>query len=234
MRRRQLKGLVNRLKQLRQMPCKDTRQVRLTVGAAKGRSRAAWRLIDIVLPPAQASSSTAGTACGEPPPGHPPCSFRLNRKKRRAVRRREGRYLLRTNLTGRDPDALWQCYIQLTEMEAAFKHLTDDLHLRPIDHQLAHRIEAHRLVALMTYCLHVTLRARLKPLAPGLIARAVLDTLAGSQMLDGHFPTTDSRTLIVSRYPEPTPEQRLLVDRRNLAFPPQPPPPITAAGQLVR
>jgi len=234
MRRRQLKGLVKRLKQLQQMKFNDTRQLLLKLGEAKGRYRAAWRLIDVVLPQAEAASPAAGAACGEPTQGHPSFSFRLNRKKLRAVRRREGRYLLRTNLCGRDPKDLWQFYIQLTEVEAAFKNLKDDLQLRPIYHQLERRIEAHILVAFMAYCLHVTLRAHLKSLAEGLTSRAVLDKLAGIQMLDVHFPTTDSRTLILSRYTEPNPEQRLLVERLNLTFPPQPPPRITPAGQLVR
>src|SRR5216683_3132288 len=102
-------------------------------------------------------------------------SFTLNREKLRQVRRREGRYLLRTNLGDRDPADLWQFYIQLTEVEAAFKNLKDDLQLRPIYHQVEHRVEAHIFVAFLAYCLHVTLRARLKPLAPGLTSRAVLD-----------------------------------------------------------
>jgi hypothetical protein len=119
-------------------------------------------------------------------------------------------------------------------IEAAFKNLKDDLQLRPIYHQLESRIEAHIFVAFMAYCLHITLRAQLKPLAADLTSRAVLDNLAGIHMLDVHFPTTDGRTLILSRYTEPNPEQRLLVERLNLTLPPQPPPRITAAGQLVR
>ena len=109
--------------------------------------------------------------------------------KLRAARRREGRYLLRTNLCGREPAELWRFYIQLVEIEAAFKNLKDDLQLRPIYHQLEERIEAHIFVAFIANCLHVTLRARLKPLAPGLTPRAVLDKLAAVQMLDVHFPT---------------------------------------------
>jgi transposase len=85
---------------------------------------------------------------------------------------------------------LWEFYIQLVEIEAAFKNLKDDLALRPIFHQLEHRIEAHIFVAFIAYCLHVTLRARLRPLAPGLTPRAVLDKFASIQMLDVHFPTT--------------------------------------------
>jgi hypothetical protein len=51
----------------------------------------------------------------------------------------------------------------------------------------------------------VTLRARLKPLAPGLTPRAVLDKMAAVQMLDVHFPITDGRTLVLSRLPSSIP-----------------------------
>jgi hypothetical protein len=113
-------------------------------------------------------------------------------------------------LEGRDPAHLWQFYIQLVEVEAAFKNLKDDLGLRPIYHQLEERIEAHIFVAFMAYCLHATLRARLRPLAPGLTPRAVLDKLAAIQMLDVQFPTTDGRTLILTRCTEPNADQKLL------------------------
>ena len=141
---------------------------------------------------------------------------------------------MRTNLTGRDPAALWQFYTQLTEIEAAFKNLKDDLALRPIYHQLEERVEAHIFVAFMAYCLHVSLRARLRPLAGGLTARAVLDKFAAIQMLDVHFPTTDGRTLILSRYTQPQVDQKILIERLGLALPAQPPPRITFQGQLVR
>jgi hypothetical protein len=63
-----------------------------------------------------------------------------------------------------------------TSSSSRFKNFKDDLQLRPIYHQLEHRIEAHIFVAFIAYCLHVTLRAKLKPLAPGLTRRAVLDS----------------------------------------------------------
>jgi hypothetical protein len=183
----------------------------MKLGAARAKARPAWRLLDVEVDPDRAAFS-----------------FALNRKKLRQARRREGRYLLRTNLCGKDPAQLWQFYIQLVEVEAAFKTMKDDLQLRPIHHQLEHRIEAHILVAFLAYCLHVTLRARLKPLAPGLTPRAVLDKLAAVQMLDVHFPTTDGRTLILSRYTELSADQKLLVKQLKLDLPPQPPPRITA------
>src|SRR6202140_3553249 len=183
----------------------DREELLMKLGAARGQARAAWRLIDIEVAPHRATFS-----------------FALNRKKLRQVRRREGRYLLRTNLCGREPAQLWQFYIRLVEVEAAFKTMKDDLQLRPIYHQLEERIEAHIFVAFLAYCLHVTLRARLKPLAPGLTPRAVLDKLAAVQMLDVHFPTTDGRTLILSRYTEFNAAQKLLF---KLLKPSQPPPP---------
>jgi transposase len=215
MRRRQLKRLWSRLKRLSGMRLKREALL-MKLGATRANAPAAWRLIDIKLAPTSARFS-----------------FELNRQKLREVRRREGRYLLRTNLRAKDPAHLWQFYVQLVEIEAAFKNLKDDLGLRPIYHQLEQRIEAHIFVAFMAYCLHVTLRARLRPLAPGLTPRAVLDKLAAIQMLDVHFPTTDERTLILRRYTELNSDQKLLVSQLKLALPPQPPPRITAAGQLA-
>ena len=214
MRRRKLKWLWARLKQIAAMDI-DREELLMKLGAARAKARAAWRLVDVAVAPEGATFS-----------------FTLDRTKLRQVRRREGRYLLRTNLTGENPAELWQFYIQLVEVEAAFKTMKDDLQLRPIYHQLEHRIEAHIFVAFLAYCLHVTLRARLKPLAPGLTARAVLDKFAAIQMLDVHFPTTDGRTLILTRHTELTAEQKLLVHQLKLDLPPQPLPRITAPENI--
>jgi transposase len=221
MRRRQLRALLKRLKELQAMKFNSSQTLLLKLGAAKGKYRAAWRLIDITLPESKAHSANVTF------------SFRLNRQKLREVRRREGRYLLRTNLTGREPAQLWQFYIQLVEIEAVFKNLKDDLQLRPIYHQLPHRIEAHIFVAFMAYCLHVTLKARLRPVAAGLTPRAVLDKFATIQMLDVKFPTTDGRTLMLSRYTEPDTDHKLLLEQLKLTLPPQPPPRISAGGQRL-
>jgi hypothetical protein len=211
MRRRKLKWLWARLKQIAAMENLKREELLMKLGAARAKAgRVAWRLIDIEVAPKAATFS-----------------FALNRDKLRKTRRREGRYLLRTNLCDEDPAKLWKFYIQLVEVEAAFKNLKDDLQLRPIYHQLEHRIEAHIFVAFLAYCLHVTLRAKLKPLAPGLTPRAVLDKLAAIQMLDVHFPTTDGRTLILSRYTELNADQKLLVKQLKLDLPAQPPPRIT-------
>jgi transposase len=211
MRRRRLKWLWARLKQLSAMTL--TREdLLMKLGAAKQQAPNAWRLIKIELDKQQATFS-----------------YRLNRAKLRTARRREGRYLLRTNLTESDPAKLWSLYLQLVAVEEAFKNLKGDLAVRPIFHQNQQRVEAHIFVSFLAYCLHVTLGQRLHTLAPGLTPRSVLEKFAALQMIDVHLPTTDSREIILTRTTQPEPELRLLLDKLKLQLPAQPPPKISAA-----
>lgn len=129
----------------------------------------------------------------------------MNRKKLREVRRREGWYLLRTNLT------------------------ESDLSIRPVFHQDEQRIEAHIFIAFFAYCLHVTLGHRLKQLAPGLTTRSVLEKFCAVQMIDVFVPTTDGRQVSLTRYTQPEPELKLLLEKLRLVLPAQPPPKITTA-----
>jgi len=221
MRRRQLKGLVKRLKELQ--PMKLTRdQLLLKLGAAKHQFPAGWRLVSIQVPET-GPEINAQTL-----------DFKLRKDKLREVRRREGRYLLRSNLDAENPARLWQFYIQLTQVEAAFKDLKDDLGLRPIFHQLEHRIEAHIFVAFLAYCLHVSLRAHLRQLAPGLTPRSVLEKFAAIQMLDVHFPTRDGRELVFRRYTQPEKDHKMLLAQLGWELPPQSPPRITQKGELLK
>ncbi len=153
--------------------------------------------------------------------------FALNRDKLRERRRHEGRYLLRSNLSHTDPAQLWQYYIQLTEVEQAFKELKGDLAIRPIYHQKDERIEAHIFVAFVAYCLQITLKHRARLAAPGLTPRAVIEKFAAMQMVDVHLPTTDGRHLVLSRYTEPEHDQQLLLQQLKLTLPEQPSPRIS-------
>jgi transposase len=220
MRIRQLKGLLKRLKELTQMELSRD-QLLLKLGAAKSQYPAAWRLLDIKVPEKEA----------EVRPPH--FTFALRKDKLRQVRRREGRYLLRSNLSAQEPEKLWRFYIQLTQVEAAFKDLKDDLSLRPIFHSLERRIEAHIFVSFLAYCLHVSLRACLQPLAPGLTPRSLLEKFAAMQMLDVHFPTSDGRELIFCRYTQPEKDHKMLLAQLGWELPPQSPPRITQKGQLL-
>jgi hypothetical protein len=212
MRRRQLKWLWARLKQLSAMRL-SREELLMKLGAARQKTPTAWRLVTVEV------SATSAMF-----------SYRLDRNKLRVARRREGRYLLRTNLTEHDPAKLWTYYLQLVAVEEAFKNLKGDLAIRPIFHQDQQRIEAHIFIAFLAYCLHVTLKRRLHALAPGLTPRSVLEKFAAMQMIDVHVPTTDGRELVLTRYTDPEPELRLLLDKLKLELPAQPPPKISAAA----
>ncbi len=211
MRRRRLKKLWRRLHELqRQRLVRD--QLLLKLGAAKKEAGRVYGLVAIRLPDS-GQEVNAQTF-----------TFALRKDKLREVRRREGSYLLRSNLVGEDPAELWRYYIQLTEIEQAFKELKSDLAIRPIYPQTDERIEAHIFVAFIAYCLQVTLKYRLKVLAPGLTPRAALEKLMPMQMVDVRVPTTDGRVLILPRYTQPDSDQKLLLSRLKLTLPDQPPP----------
>src|SRR5208337_292137 len=161
-------------------------------------------------------------------------TFRLEKEKLQKAELRDGHYLLRSNLVGENPSVLWECYILLTQIEAAFRTLKSELGLRPIYHQGEKRVEAHIFVAFLAYALPVTLRQRLAPCAPGLTSRAVLEKLATIQMLDVCLPTTDGRWLIMPRYTQPEPDQALMLHQLNLSLPSQPPPRLKAQDQSAR
>jgi hypothetical protein len=210
MRRRQLKWLWKRLRQIAAMEL-AREELLMKLGAARSKAPTAWRLVNIEVAKDDATFS-----------------YSLDRAKLRIQRRREGRYLLRTNMTSQDPALLWQYYIQLIVVEQAFRNLKDDLTIRPVFHQLENRIEAHIFVSFLAYCLYITLQRRLHPLAPGLTARSALEKFAAVQMIDVRLPTTDGRELFLTRYTQPEPELQLLLSRMNLVLPAQPPPKITA------
>jgi len=196
------------------LPSRD--QLLLRIGAAKKEAGRAFGFVKIRVP-GKDEAVTRETF-----------RFHTDRKKLNDAQLRDGHYLLRTNLVAEDPVVLWDRYMQLTQVEAAFKCLKSELGIRPIYHQLEHRVEAHILVAFLAYCLSVTLRHRLQAYAPGLTPRAVLEKLASIQMLDVSFPTTDGRCLTMPRYTEPADDVALLLHQLKLTLPNQPPPRIAA------
>jgi hypothetical protein len=115
MRKRQLKWLWARLKQLHEMEL-TREELLMRLGAARARRVAADHT--------------------EVSPTAPSFTHSLDRAKLRKARLREGRYLLRTNLAKEDPGKLWEYYLRLVEVKQAFKMLKGDLVIRPVFHQL--------------------------------------------------------------------------------------------------
>ena len=220
MRKRHLKKLWKRLHELQgQKLTRD--QLLIKLGEAKKEAGRAYSLIDVNLHGKDQEISKETF------------TFTLDKERLSTIRRREGHYLLRSNLSEENPAQLWEYYIQLIEIEQAFKELKNDLSIRPIYHQEDHRIESHIFIAFVSYCLQVTLKQRLRALAPGLTPLSVIEKFAEMQMVDIHLPTTDGREIILSRYTQPEKDQKILLHQMKLKLPDQPPPKITSGKNIV-
>jgi transposase len=215
---RKLRRFLLRLKDLRDQKTIDRDKLLKKIGAAEKDAGRFARLLDVRIP-----------AIDEPI-NEQTFFWQINRAKYRQMRRRDGRYLLRTNQTATDPSELWKQYMILTEVEEAFRNLKGDLAVRPIYHQIERRIEAHIFVAFLAYCLHVTLRQLARIHSPGLTSRSILEQMKAIQMIDVHVPTTDGRELKMSRYTKPDKAQQLVLSQLRLILPPQPPPEISAGA----
>ncbi len=211
-RRRRLKRLWARLEELRARKQLSRDRLLGSLGAAKKEAGRVWGLVKIRLP-APGEAVDAATF-----------RYELDRGKLRIAIRREGRYLLRSNMRSASPELVWENYLLLTRIEQAFQELKGDLAVRPIYHQTDARIEAHIFVSFLAYCLHATLRNLARRHASGLTVRAILDKLAAIAMIDVHLPTTDGREIILSRYTEPDGDQALVLSRLGLELPDQSPP----------
>jgi transposase len=218
-RRRKLKRLIRGLNRLKRRPISRDRLLK-KIAVLEKEAGAVASLVKIREPKTDEPVNRETFVCT------------LDRAARKRAMERDGCYLLRGYLPWEDvprdlekrASVLWGWYMQLVQVEEAFKTLKGDLHLRPIHHQVEKRVEAHIFVAFLGYCLTVTLRMKLRRAAPGLTPRAVLRSLSALQMVDVHVPTTDGRVLILPRYTEPQAEQQMTLDKLNLALPAQPPP----------
>jgi hypothetical protein len=222
-RRRKLKALVHGLNRLKRK-CVDRDRLIGRVAVLRKEAGRVARFVRIRKPKANEPVNRQTFVCT------------FDRAAWRQALQRDGSYILRAwipwedwpNDLDRQAPMLWAWYMQLVQVEEAFRTLKSDLDLRPIFHQVEPRVEAHILVAFLGYCLSVTLRAKLRRSAPGLTAREALASLSAIQMVAVELPTTDGRVLILPRYTEPEAEQEMVLEKLGLALPAQPPPRIRA------
>jgi transposase len=218
MRRKRLARLLRKLRAMRRnLPARDPLLMRL--GAAKAAAGRAFHFVQMQVPRE------------DQPVTRETFQFRVDKKKLQEAEGRDGHYLLRSNLTAGDPSVLWTRYVQLTQIESVFRSLKSDLRIRPIHHQLEHRVDAHILIAFLAYCLQITLKHRLLLHAPGLTPTAVLEKLAEIKMIDVWIPTVDQRWLLLPRYTQPSPDAKLLIEKLRLELPNQLPPRLTAQNE---
>jgi transposase len=132
---------------------------------------------------------------------------------------REGAYLLRTNLTVNGAADLWKKYMQLTEVEAAFRTLKSELAIRPLFHQLEKRVKAHVLVAFLGYALQVTLKHLLKRSASEYSPAQALKRLAEIRSVDIVLPTVEGREIWLRRIAKLDEQQQSILHQLKITLP---------------
>ena len=220
MRRRKLKELVHGLNQLKRRKKLSRDQLLRRVAVLRKEAGRVASFVKVREPKATEAVNRQTFVCT------------FDRAAWKKAKERDGCYIIRASVPWEDWPAgmqkqagvLWEWYMQLVHVEESFKTLKSDLGLRPIHHQLEHRVEAHILVAFLGYCLTVTLRMKLRRAAPGLTPREVLKLLGAIRMVDVEIPTKDGRVLVLRRHTEPEAEQEMILQKLNLSLPAQPPP----------
>ena len=154
--------------------------------------------------------------------------FGLKREALKNAYRQDGIYLLRTNLSEEDPAKLWEQYIQLTEVETAFRALKSEVGLRPIYHWVGPRVEAHVMLAFMAYAMWVCLKWKLRALAMSLSPRQMIELFRSIQLVEVWFDTVDGRRICLPRITMPEPEHQVILEQIKWTLPNQPPPRIYA------
>ena len=146
----------------------------------------------------------------------------------------EGCYVLRTNVTDWSPEDLWRTYIQLTDVEAAFRIQKSELGIRPVWHQRADRVQAHILVCFLAYVLWKTLEQWQRRAGLGQSPRTIFDELRRIQSTDVVLPIEDGRELRLRCVVRPDAAQAALLDRLGLTLPQRlrVPPPVARTAEM--
>jgi len=132
-----------------------------------------------------------------------------------------GSYILRTNWKEDDPKTIWKRYIQLTEVEDAFRTEKHDLGMRPIYHQKQDRTQAHILVCFLSLAMWRTLQQWMKTSGLGTAPRKLIEEMGEVRSLDVLLPAKDKniRLRVVST---PSKELKVLLQRMKIFLPNRP------------
>lgn len=132
-----------------------------------------------------------------------------------------GSYLLRTNWQEADPKTIWTRYMQLTEVEEAFRIEKSDLGMRPIYHQRQDRTHAHILVCFLALAMWRTLQQWMQAAGLGTAPRTLLAEMREVRSLDVLLPAKD-KTLRLRVVSTPSHALRVLLQRMHILLPNRP------------
>jgi len=101
----------------------------------------------------------------------------LRRDVYREERRQDGVFVLKTNHPGMTPAEVLQSYLQLQEVERAFRVVKTLLKLRPVYHWRQRRVEAHIFIVFLAFLLAKVLEQKLRTAGLDLSITKALDQL---------------------------------------------------------
>jgi transposase len=132
-----------------------------------------------------------------------------------------GSYLLRTNWREGTPTEIWKTYMQLTQVEDAFRVTKSDLGIRPIYHQRSDRIHAHILVCFLALAMWRALQQWMSGCGLGTAPRTLLEEMREIRSMDVLLPTRETtlRLRVVSTAPKAL---KVLLYRLKLPLPNRP------------
>lgn len=202
-----LTKLANRLARAKKRP--DRSQVDRQIGRLLGRNSRAAGLFDIRVKEIKKNGLS----------GFLKVTWWKRDGWRQWAQRSEGCYLLRTNLTDWDPERLWKTYIQLTQVEAAFRTQKSELRLRPIHHQLEARAQAHILFSFLAYAMWKTLEQWMARSGLGHAPRTIVEELQRIKSHDVVLSTSGDRDVRIRCVTTPDKHQSVLLQRLGLTIP---------------
>ena len=141
----------------------------------------------------------------------------------------DGCYLLRASQLEWTPQELWKAYMQLTDVEEAFRIQKTELEIRPVFHRTAERTRAHIFVCFIAYVMWKTLEQWSQRAGLGESVRKLLDEFHAIQSADVVLPATDGRELRLRCLTQPEKPLQILLQRLGLDIPKRVRLPVTLA-----
>jgi transposase len=186
-------GLAKMQEQAKAGKVRDKQKIERRIGRLLERNSRAASLYDVTV---------GETGSGKD--AHLTIAVTKNEERYNWALRTSGSYILRTNWPERDPQELWKTYIELTQVEDAFRTTKSDLGMRPIFHQKKDRTQAHILVCFLSLAMWRMLSHWMSCSGIGSAPRKLLEELREIKSLDVLLPTRDTtiKLRLVSKAPK--------------------------------
>jgi transposase len=197
-------GLAKIAQALEQGTLKDSGKAERRIGRLLGKNTRAQRHFEVAM-----KSTEAG----------PRLTWQRRAVQDQWAQHSQGCYLLRTNLTGHAPEQLWKTYIQLTQVEAAFRATKNELGLRPVGHQKEDRVQAHIFICFLGLVVWKSMELRLAEHGLGNSPRKVLEEFSQWQSMDVLLPTDTGHQLRLRLISQPDQALGILLREMSLKAP---------------